>query len=282
MFQYAVGRALALRAGAKLKLDTGYFGKYFVNATIRNYNLHVFNIVESFATENEIAEFKGNNDFFSKVKRKLGWKVIPPRAESLIREKQFHFDAEILSLRDNVYLHGYWQSEKYFIDAEDIIRQDFTFKIPPSEANQHIIDNIKKVNSVSIHIRRGDYITHKRHSKVFSHCSLDYYSRGAKLVADRQPNPHYFVFSDDIGWAKENLKLKYPTTFVDINDEAHSYEDMRLMSLCNHNIIANSSFSWWGAWLNVNPKKVVIAPQNWCSDYKFNTQDRIPENWIKI
>jgi hypothetical protein len=144
------------------------------------------------------------------------------------------------------------------------------------------MDNIKKVNSVSIHIRRGDYVTNKRHSKVFSPCSHDYYSRAAKLIADQQPNPHYFVFSDDIGWAKANLEFEYPTTFVDVNDEAHSHEDMRLMSLCNHNIIANSSFSWWGAWLNVNPEKVVIAPQKWFSDYKCNTQDMIPENWIKI
>jgi hypothetical protein len=104
MFQYAVGRSLALRTGARLKLDIGYFGKYFLDATVRNYNLHVFKIVESFATENEIAEFKGKNDFFSKVKRKLGWKVAPPRAESLIKQKHRHFDAEILNLKDNVYL----------------------------------------------------------------------------------------------------------------------------------------------------------------------------------
>lgn len=282
MFQYAVARRIAEKNNAELKLDISALNN-FKEGTPRKYNLHAFDIADNFATEDEIATMKKRGDsFFSLAKKKLGLRISSYEGKSFVAEKHCHFDPEVLNLGDNVYLQGYWQSEKYFSDIEDIIRKDFAFKISPTESNQKMMDEIKSQNLASLHIRRGDYVSDQKTNQYHGICSLDYYARGAKLIAERNQNIRFLIFSDDIAWVKENLRLNYPMTFVDINDDEHNYEDMRLMSLCRNNIIANSSFSWWGAWLNQNPEKIVIAPKRWFSDTNIDTSDLIPEKWIRI
>ncbi|MCC6447868.1 MAG: alpha-1,2-fucosyltransferase, partial [Chitinophagaceae bacterium] len=198
------------------------------------------------------------------------------------KEKNLSFDENILKTPSDVYLEGYWQTEKYFKEISDILRKEFTFKIPPSEANQRMLDTIRLHNSVSIHIRRTDYITDPASSKDMGFCDIPYYKRAVSYLAERVADPHFYVFSDDMNWVRSNFALNFPVTYVDLNNADTNYEDMRLMSSCKHNIIANSTFSWWGAWLNSSEKKIVIAPKKWFNDTSKKSTDLVPENWIKL
>ncbi|MEW6386379.1 MAG: alpha-1,2-fucosyltransferase [Thermodesulfobacteriota bacterium] len=275
MFQYALGRRLAIKNGVSLKMDIGTLGVELPGGTTRNYGLHAFNIKAHLASPEEIV-FRPSqaDDGVSQTGNRTGLKSFS--------ERQFNFDPEILNLPDHVYLQGFWQTEKYFKPIEEVIRKDFRVKIPPSEANKRMIDIITGKNSVSLHIRRGDYVWDEKTQQIHGNCSLDYYARAVKLMGEKHRDMHLFVFSDDMGWAKNNFRSDYPLTLVDINDDSHNYEDLRLMSLCQHQIIANSSFSWWGAWLNRNPDKLVIAPRQWFAHTGFNTCDLIPDDWLKI
>jgi len=199
-----------------------------------------------------------------------------------IQQKDIHNIRQFLALPDHSYLEGYWGSEKYFKDIENIIRKEFTLKDKPDAINQKMISRIKNCDSVSIHIRRGDYIFDEKTNKYHGVCNLDYYLKAIALVAKKVKKPYFFIFSDDIRWAKQNLHLKFPCVYVNHNIGKKDYEDLRLMSNCCHNIIANSSFSWWGAWLNKNKDKIVIAPKKWFTDKSINTKDLIPKQWLKI
>jgi hypothetical protein len=186
-----------------------------------------------------------------------------------------------LNLPDNSYLSGLWQTEKYFKDCEEIIRTEFTFKQPLNKKNSELSETIRRKNSVSIHIRRGDYIYNSEEYKIHGLCSIDYYKKAVECIANKAGELTLFIFSDDIEWVKNNLKFDFPIIFVDNNvDDIH--EDLRLMSLCKHNIIANSTFSWWGAWLNNNKEKIVIAPKKWFNEFEADTKDIYPDSWMRI
>ncbi|MBS1565210.1 MAG: alpha-1,2-fucosyltransferase, partial [Bacteroidetes bacterium] len=152
----------------------------------------------------------------------------------------------------------------------------------PSLANKAVLERVEKTNAVSLHIRRGDYVTVAHTNQLHGTCSIDYYQRAAELIADVSPDPVFYIFSDDIAWVRENLQLPFPIVFVEGNDEAHAYEDMRLMSRCRHHILANSSFSWWGAWLNGRPDKIVVAPQKWMNNDSIVPKDLIPVSWKRL
>ena len=136
-------------------------------------------------------------------------------------------------------------------------------------------------NSVSIHIRRGDYVADPTMYTSHGTCDIDYYNRCVESLTEKVKDTSFFVFSDDPQWSRDSLKLQYPAIFVDHNDMEHGYEDMRLMSQCKHNIIANSSFSWWGAWLNNNENKIVLAPEKWFAKKTYIINDMIPVQWVK-
>jgi len=278
MFQYAAGRRLAEINGAVLKLDTGAFKNY----SLRKYELGVFNIREQFAAKSEtdtltVAKLgmteKALNRLFNRQERCPG---------SFISEKHFHFDPLILKLKDPVYLDGYWQSEKYFIDFEDIIRSEFTITVRQDAVNKKNAENIMGSESVSIHVRRGDYVSSETTGRYHGTCSVKYYHTAINMIAGKIKEPHFIVFSDEPDWAKKYLKPEYPVTYIDFNGKERAYEDLRLMTQCKHHIIANSTFSWWGAWLCKNTNKTVIAPSKWFNDGSINTDDLIPDNWLKI
>lgn len=279
MFQYAAARSLSLRMESSLRLDTSAFD---------GYKLHQgFELGRIFNAPINIAERLD-------LKNILGWKCNPTirrflaRGElKLIRGKNFivepHFDywSEINKLSNNCYCIGYWQSERYFRDHSEQIRKDFSFKLPLNEKNLKLAHEINQINAVSLHIRRGDYISNPKAAEVHGTCSLDYYRSAVKYIAEKIQFPHFYIFSDDILWVENSLKIDYPHVFVSSNQGAESYNDMRIMSMCKHNIIANSSFSWWGAWLNPNPNKIVVAPRQWFA--KGNeTKDLIPNSWVRI
>jgi len=185
-------------------------------------------------------------------------------------------------LPDNIYLEGYWQSEKYFKHIESIIRNDFTYINETDSDNLKILNRIKGSESIAIHFRRGDYINNRKTNEVHGICSMEYYNSAVDYIAQKVSSPYFFIYSDDIEWVKRNLSIKYNKMFVDINTPEKASNDLRLISNCKHQIIANSSFSWWGAWLNQNPEKIVIAPKKWFMDEKRNTSDLIPEKWIRL
>ena len=279
MFQYAAGRRAAYINKTLLKFDISGYKKQ-VGITPRKYMLDIFNICASIATKKEVSLFNLHSK--NRVQRNLHRIILFFLRRHYLRQKTTGFTTELLTASDDSYLDGYWGSEKYFKDIENIIRKNFTFKDKPDEVNQQMISRIKNCDSVSIHIRRGDYVNDKKTNQFHGVCDLNYYLKAVVLISKKVKNPQFFVFSDDIEWAKQNLLLKFPCVYVDHNIGKKDYEDMRLMSHCKHNIIANSTFSWWGAWLNKNKNKIVIAPKKWFNDKTINTKDLIPNSWLKI
>jgi len=281
MFQYAVGRRLAHSLGVKLKLDITEFDDYKPR-TFRTYSLGNFNIQENFASLKEIAALKKPGTI-EQVRVKLLHRPAIPPSTYICEKKDGHFDPGIMKLPDNVYLEGYWQSEKYFIDIAEIIRREFTVKVPQIGKNKELGEEIVSCESVSLHIRRGDYVSDAHTNKVHGCCGIDYYLRCVKLMNTKVKNAHFFAFSDEPEWVCDNLKLPYPMTVIDHNGADKGYEDLRLMSQCRHHIISNSSFSWWGAWLNPRKDKKVFAPKQWFGKEKQATRridDLTPATWV--
>jgi hypothetical protein len=278
MFQYATARRLAEKHSTILKLDITGFETY----KLRRYSLHCFQIWEYLATQAEIETICGKSPsrLSQKISSKLGFKN--PKNSNLILEKQFNFEPEILVLPNNVLLEGYWQSEKYFVDISDILRREFVVKYQQDSQSQKFANLIQSTESVSLHVRRTDYVQDTLTNKIHGTCDRDYYDRCVRYIGDRISNPHFFIFSDEPQWAKDNLKIGFPMTIVDCNDASRNYEDLRLMSMCKHNIIANSSFSWWSGWLNANPSKSILAPKKWWQDETRNSNDVIPESWHQL
>jgi len=318
MFEYAAARRLAHRHNTTLKLDTitlvkdDYRSKGSHHFILSTYGLHNFNIQEDFANSIDVFRVYSVAGLRRMAPRIIGktlsdllfglliedgkrhlmqryydYDPAAPVLPSLLvgrilSQRFYHFDPEVLEAPDNIYMTGTWMSEKYFKDIEDIIRKAFTFRSPQTGKNKEFAKTILNTESVSVHIRRGDYVTDPKISGMYIIPSLDYYMECAKYIASRVKSPHFFVFSDDARWVKENLRLPFQSTYVDHNTGLASYEDMRLMSQCKHNIIANSSFSWWGAWLNTNPDRIVCAPENMLTLRNFDTKDLIPEEWNKF
>jgi hypothetical protein len=180
----------------------------------------------------------------------------------------------------HVYLAGTWASERYFDEAADSIREQFTFAAPPEDENERILDCIRSRNAVSVHVRRGDYVSIPETNERHGTCGLDYYHSAFEHIAEREADPVVYVFSDDPAWVQEHLKLPCPTVYVTHNVGKRNYEDLRLMAACRHFIIANSTFSWWGAWLGQGDGKIVVAPKRWGNKLD-EMDDPVPENWIR-
>lgn len=247
LFQYAYGRSLEI-SGKKVAFDISFFqGNKAKKDTARAFKLNCFNIRSQ-------APFLHRKLFFkavlNKIKRRLGLRV-----------------------------EEFYQDEKYFQSIEAVIRAEFTLKIPLSPAANAVLDEIKNSSAVSLHIRRGDYITDKKTQAYHGNCSPDYYQKAIAQMAEKIAQPVFFIFSDDLPWCRKNLRLNYPSVFVANTSDC---EDLILMSRCQHHIIANSTFSWWGAWLNDHPAKIVIAPRKWRPDSPFDGSDILLESWIKI
>jgi hypothetical protein len=272
LFQYAAGRSLAESKNTKLKLDISH---YKVNK-VRTYSLHHFAIQEDFITENEKLMLRARN-WISKGIKTLGISA-PARR---FNEKDFHYDPTFFDLPDSLYIEGYWQSEKYFLPVESIIRKEFVVKSEPDETNKALLEQIISGNSVSLHIRRGDYVTDTNINSIHGIIGQDYYQKSIAYISQRVKDPEFFIFSDDMDWVKQNLRIdNFPVHYMSHNGH-QDYEDLRLMYSCRHNIVANSSFSWWGAWLNNNKDKIVIAPVNWFKS-QYRNNDLVPESWIKL
>lgn len=284
MFQYAFGRALAYKNRTELILDTSQLKNknFTAGITPRSYELNIFQLKAREATNNDIKRIK---PLFYRIANILAFKTgfEGIQTSKYFIEKKFSFNESIEKIGKECFLAGYWQSFRYFQKIESLIQEDFKFQPSLDNKNMRLLKIIKNQNSIGVHIRRSDFVNNKKHN-VHGACSNEYYKMAIENITKKISSPYYYIFSDDIDWVRENLKLQYPHKYVSGNLGNRSYNDMQLLSNCKHNIIANSSFSWWAAWLNPNPQKIIIAPKQWFSNEKMNVQanDLIPEEWIRI
>jgi hypothetical protein len=274
LFQYALGRVLSLKNKTDLFIDNRDYSYQRIHS---GYQLGNFNIQAKEAQEINLKPYQvidtRNIPFVWKLTRRL--------KPNHIFERGHTFNPDILKLNDNKYLDGFWQDEQYFKDYENIIKSDLSFKNSAQGLNKKILAEINQVNAVCIHVRRGDYVTNKLAQKLLGTQPLKYYEDAIKVINEKVVNPVFYVFSDDIAWSRKNLNFKYPVKYIDNNRE-NPTEDLRLMSNCKYFIIANSTFSWWGAWLSSYKDKIVIAPKNWFTDEERNINNLVPAGWLKI
>ncbi|MEI6352472.1 MAG: alpha-1,2-fucosyltransferase [Candidatus Nomurabacteria bacterium] len=271
LFQYSF--ALYLKNEFKdeiIKIDNG------VNTNkkdiLRKYALDNFNISLDMASEKEIKKIKYPLSFFSKVYLLIETKIL--------RKFNIGYENWVLD-KKNYYYSGFWQSFKYLEPVKDQIKKEIFLKESINEKYKDLINDIENTNSISIHIRRGDYILD--HNTRLAHYTfgLEYYEKAMKIIEDRKSNILYLIFSDDIEWARDNLKINKNKIFVS-SSELKDYEELILMSKCKDNIIANSTFSYWAAWLNTNKEKIVIAPKKWNNIYQDCYKNLIPKDWLVI
>jgi len=277
MFQYALGRCLAGKLGCALKLDLSNYDEY----RDRQYELFRYVIHATIATSVDLQRCKGYG-LAGRIFMPMLEKVVPSVGVHVVREQSARFDKSILLLKGNIYLIGYWQCERYFADIADTIRGDLTLTEELDERDANMERQIRSTNAISLHVRRGDYLSDKNAEAILGSLATDYYAAAIQYVAVRVEKPHFYVFSDDPDWAMSNLGFEHPATFVSHNGPGRGAFDMRLMSACRHNIIANSTFSWWAAWLNGNPEKLVVAPGRWYRDASRDASDIVPVGWVTI
>ncbi|MDA1194385.1 MAG: alpha-1,2-fucosyltransferase [Planctomycetota bacterium] len=284
MFQYAFGRCLSARRGEPLRLDTSAYATY----ALHGYALDQLALDPVLATAEDVRALTAVTPGFPE-------NVIPRRllprflrrgrryAPTHIREVEgFRFDPSMLATPLPAYFDGYWQSALYFEPVADAIRADFAVRAPLAGRNAELAEAVVGDDAVSIHVRRGDYANDENTRAVHGLCSLDYYRVAVEYIQTHVPAPRWFVFSDDPAWAAEHLKLPGTVVGVDHNGAAHAAEDLRLMSRCRHHVIANSSFSWWGAWLDPRPDKIVVAPRRWMADPTRACPDVCPPTWVRL
>lgn len=282
LFQYSFARHLAYKHNVDLKLDvTGLSaGSSDGVYTIRELGLGNFDIRAGIASENELKIYQKNK--FGKMVD-LFYLFLPFKVNRLyVKEPFFHFFKNALLAPEDCYLDGYWQSEKYFKESRKELLSELKLCSSLSEKSKEIESRINESQSVSIHVRRGDYISDPHNQNIYETCGADYYLKAMDKIAETVKRPVFYVFSDEPDWFMKNIHSSYSVEYITHNLGKDSYQDLHLMSLCNHNIIANSSFSWWGAWLNPSDKKIVIAPRSWFKDKRKDTKDLIPQSWIQL
>lgn len=277
LFQYAAGRRLAHIHNTELKLDV----TEVLSKSYRPYLLDLFSIQATIASAEERSRMLGMSRWVPEALEPLAHEYLHHLFPHVLREAHFYCDERLLNAGDDMYLIGYWQSEKYFSDISLMLRSDLTLKNPLSAKSADALHRIQDSASVALTVRRGDFVTdyyiHKRHGVL----PLSYYERAVDAIARRVSKPSFFVFSDDISWVKKHMRLSHEVVYMDFNYPDRTVEDLFLISSCKHAILANSTFSWWGAWLNRNPLKIIIAPSHWFN-LPYDTRDLFPSGWMRM
>jgi hypothetical protein len=286
MFQYAAARALAEHHNVDLKLDLYTYTRH----KYRKFELDHFNVPVSLASRAEVHYFTGSNV----LNRYLNKLDNYQRCPEVFAQPHYHFYEDFFKLPSRLYLSGYWQSEKYFSSVERIIRENFTRKDPWDNQNKEVLHKMRETESVSIHLRLGDYASNSNYNSFFGTLGAEYYNKAIGEFSRGLTAPHFFLFSDNESRSRELFAHLPNANFITHNRGSNSYLDLLLMAGCKHNIIANSTFCWWGAWLNANPNKKVIAPLRWFNkEYSlmktpvypvrlYNTKDLLPKSWTRI
>jgi hypothetical protein len=273
LFQYAMGRALALRRKTELILDAEWFDGTHPGMESRTFELGRYGIKVRQLLSSERKWIQrctaGDLKRFSFVHR---W--------TYFKEADFNqYYPSAVDLRGNVYLEGYWQYPDYFADCENLIRAELMPRREVCEVDPAIVKRIKDVNSISIHVRRGDYLTSAR---FIGALPMAYYTSAIAWMAERIENPYFFVFSDDPDWVRANILIDGHVEYMAHDGVDSMFRDLHLMAECRHHIIANSSFSWWAAWLSSDKSPLVVAPKRWFAELPPGNHPRLPANWIAL
>lgn len=290
MFQYAAGLALAERRRTVLKLDVSWFREDPGYEAHNRYALSCLNITEQFATQQEIERVRGVQ--FTRTER---WSAALARAVRLRQYAARHsirgnwhqpptfaFYPQFFEQPDNTYLNGMFQSEKFFGDATNLLRLHFSFRYPPQPEVASLAERIRSGPSAAVHFRRGDYTRNATFAREIGALDLSYYDRAVRMLRERSPEAKLYVFSDDIEAVAREFRPPGPHEFVRCVKPWHAHDKIRLMSLCDHIAIANSTFSWWAAWLNPAPGKLVIAPDPWFDQSPHDASDIVPASWVRL
>jgi hypothetical protein len=279
LFQYATGKALSIRLQGYLQLDIDWFSHRWDDVTPRHFLLPELKI-DYQLTKHNLAIHS------PKRWRRIAQRFLPLNPY-ILKDQPFHFNSGINTFRpyihQDIYLMGYWQSYHYFSSIRDSLIMEIRPASPLSDHYQRYLEKILSRPSVMVHIRRGDYVHLPAAAKIHGILGLDYYQKGMDLVLASEPNPYFFVFSDDLTWAKDHLPHQDKICFIESSAEKNApVQELYLMSQCQNHLIANSSLSWWGAWLSQSAKPMVIAPKTWTNDRNRNWDDLLPKHWQKI
>ncbi|RYY08114.1 MAG: alpha-1,2-fucosyltransferase [Sphingobacteriaceae bacterium] len=288
LLQYAMGKQLAIARNVPLRLDVSFFE----DQDLRSYKLNNFNINAKIASDAEIEPFRKNinayqklhqqTSFYAKVYRNLEPLVFPKHTKNYFKESTWWIlEPEIYKTPSDIYIEGYWQHYKYYENLKPLILEELTLKKQLDDNAQNWLTSIKSdQGSVAVHIRRGDYVSDPGANYLMGVLPVNYYNKAISYIKQKVSNPTFYFFSDDLDWVKHNIQTDASNFYVNGNLD---YVDLNLMRHCNHQIIANSTFSWWGAFLNRNPDKIVVAPQQWSprEDVNRNIHLQFPD-WIKL
>jgi hypothetical protein len=277
MFQYAAGLSLAAHHHTNVKVDTSLLNRGDDEiGTVRYFDLQQLQLSPEVATQQEISNAHPKYPF-----GKLADKLKPPFRRKVFKEANYTFDPNFFEAHDHIYLKGYRQTEKYFSPITENVRKGFQFKLEAIQDVKEKASELRTINSVSIHIRRGDY-SNTIVSNYHGILEKDYYQKAIDHIQMKVTDCSFYIFSDDAEWVTSNLTFSASVHIVSGLATKTHFEDFYLISQCKHQIIANSTFSWWAAWLNPNPDKIVIAPKKWFNNAPYDTRDLIPESWIKM
>ncbi len=270
MFQYAAGKALAAQHGVELRLDMRDFDRYDLHGS----SLTKLQVKAPTAQAEELSHHPA-------WKRHLLSRLPAGLSRTYFKERTFGYHPAWQQLGPNTYLDGYFQSERFFLAVAKELRQEFVPATRSVRIENGCADRLRKQESVALHVRRGDYVTNPRTLAVHGVCGVDYYRRAIQMIRERVASPRFHLFSNDMLWARANLGLPDDTVCVDWNADAPEW-DLHLMSRCRHHVIANSSFSWWGAWLANHENQVVICPDPWFNDPNLSADDLICAHWTRL
>lgn len=279
IFQYAIARRIAHDVGQDFYLDTADFSWYR-----RPYFLDRFNIQGKTLPESDAKKWRAHEG-------KHSWRRWLEERKPMVRRNYrlepesiyYTFDENVLRLppKGDLYLNGYWQHEKYFMPIREILLRDFTLKPEHAAADNPIMRSVREAESVGIHFRRGD----DQVNKMYGTPTLEYYAEGVEEIAKRNPGKtlKLFVFSNDIAWVKENFKSEYETKILEPQDNLTDYQEFSALASCKHQVIANSTFSWWAAWLNDHAGRVIVGPKEWLiNERRYDTSELLPPSWIRL
>jgi hypothetical protein len=277
MFQYAMAKALADRLGARLLLDLSAFA----HEPPRPYALSHFAIRAGSASADEIRALRPES-LLSRAARAAGLRPRQrPRVNTptyFYETKFYHYDPQVESLRAPIYLDGFWQSARYFERIKSELAEDFAIASPIDPGNVALLERVRSVEAICVHVRRGDYQT----DAIFHLLPLSYYEQAAELMRERVRAPVFVVFSDEPAWAHEHLRLPGEVIWTFDHGQRSAIEDMRLMLACKHFVIANSTFSWWPAFLSQHPTKVVVRPTRWFTNETWDADELREDSWISL
>jgi hypothetical protein len=272
LFQYAIGRKLSLKRGVPLRLDVSFYE----DQDLRSYKLHHYPVEAALATDDEMDEvlhIYRRNNLYTRLHRRVERKLPKHLHRHYRQSNWWQYEPEVLKISSKAYIEGYWQHYKYFEDIANCLYKELsvpeTERLPFAAIYKEVTNNSQ---AVSVHVRRGDYVSDKNANSLMGVLPVNYYLSAIRHMRENVKDAYFYFFSDDLDWVKDNVQTDANCEFVEAGTD---YIELDLMSQCRHNVIANSSFSWWGAFLNQNPEKIVVAPRQWVIPPAINNQVNI-------